>query len=282
MKPWWEKWPERLKYELAELQDAGIYCEMDEKAFMKGIVVLNVRYEIEGRVLDLVVRFPDVYPYMRFEIYAPGLNLDHHQNPFEKNLCMIGRATANWYTSDTVAKYIISRLPKVIQTGESADPAIVKQLEEAQGEPISYYYPYADNHVVLVDSSWSIDPSVDRGILKLGIDRSNHNGLNSAILAIMDNDKNILAQAEPEISDLYPDYVRGKWVRSQQPIIENNPNSFFEHLVEFNRTLNIQKKQMLLNKRFVIGVLFPEEVSWREEKDGWVFFYSAEEGKVVY
>ncbi len=273
MQSWWEEWPGRLECELAELKEAGIYYELDEKAFEKGIVVLNVYYEIEGRTLDLVVIFPDVYPYMRFEIYAPGLNLDHHQNPFMKNLCMIGRSTANWYTTDTVAKYITSRLPKVIQTGKNADPTVAKQLEEAQGEPISHYYPYAHNHVVLVDSSWTIDPSIDKGFLKLGIDRSELKGLHCAVLSVMDRNKNILAEAESEITNTYPNVIDGKWIRSQQPILENDRGRFFKRLETLDRSLNNPNWHQLPKRKIcVIGVLFPEEIAWREEKDGWLFF----------
>lgn len=272
MQPWWKKWPDRLDFELAELEKVGISYEVDKQAFKNGIVVLNVLYEIDARKLNLVVRFPDVYPYFRFEIYAPELKLDHHQNPFEKNLCMIGRATSNWSTSDTLAKYITSRLTKVIQAGESTDPYISKQLEEEQGEPISHYYAYAPNHFALIDSSWSIDPSVYKGVLTLGIDKFNSNGLNFAVLTVKDNDKNILVQAEPEISNLYPDKIEGKWVRSYQPIIENNQNRFFNHLLELDRTLDLNNKNILLRKILIIGILFPEEVSWRDNKDGWLFF----------
>lgn len=273
MQPWWEKWPGRLEFERAELQRAGFEHEMDKKAFENGIVVLNIRYEIKDRKLDLIVRFPDVYPYMRFEIYAPDLNLDHHQNPFEKNLCMIGRSTANWSIDDTVAQYITSRLPKVIQTGENADPSIAKQLEEVQGEPISDYYPCPPDHIVLVDSSWTIDPSIDKGFLKIGIDKSELKGIHCAVISVMDRSRNILAAAEPEIKNIYPSVIGGKWVRSQQPILENDRERFFQHLVGLDSSLSNPNWQHQKKRKIcVVGVLFPEEVAWRENKDGWLFF----------
>ena len=260
-----------LERQLDELQRAGIKHEVDKKALEKGIAVLNIWHEIEGNETQLTVRFPDVFPYMRFEIYAPGLNLDHHQNPFEKNLCMIGRSTANWDIDDTVAKYIISRLPKVIQTGKKADPEEAKQIEEIQGEPFSDYYTYAPDRIILVDSSWSIDPTVGGGKLKLGASKPHSHKLHYAVLAVMDNNKNILAEAEPEIWELYPEGMWGIWIRSKQPIAENNPVLFFNRLIEFDPKLNNKKFQMLI-KRLVIGVLFPEEVAWRKNKDGWLFF----------
>lgn len=207
---------------------------------------------------------------MRFEIYASELTLHHHQNPFEKNLCMIGRSTSNWRVTDTVAAYIIDRLPTVIEAGTSMDSDKVKQVEEIQGEPITAYYPYAPNHVVLVDSSWTIDNSVNKGFLKLATNKLNSGKLKIAVLAVTDNDENILARAEPEICDLYIDHIPGKWVRSPQPIAENHPNLFLQHLIALDKTL-INEKMLTLTDRFVIGVIFPEEVNWREDKDGWLF-----------
>ena len=273
MQTWWENWPGRLEYELAELHKAGIHYDKDEKAFEKGVVVLNIQHEIESRKHDLVIRFPDVYPYMRFEIYAPELSLDHHQNPFEKNLCMIGRSTENWCVDDTVAKYIMNRFPTVVKTGKNADPALAKELEEIQGEPISYYYPYIFNSVVLIDSSWTIDPQINKGFLNLGINKSKQKGLNCAVHSVLDINRNVLAEAEHEIANMYPNSIKGKWIRSPQPIIENDRQRFFKHLTELDRPfIKPFWNQFSKRKIAIIGVLFPEEVDWREEKDGWIFF----------
>jgi len=86
----------------------------------------------------------------------------------------------------------------------------------------------------------------------------------------MDNENNLLAEAKPEISNLYTDHVSGKWVRSQQPIVENDPSLFLERLRQLNNTL-INEKKLMSTSTFIIGVIFPEEVSWRENKDGWLF-----------
>lgn len=272
MKPWWERWPGRLEDEIDRLKTAGIETELNKEFFEKGIAVLNLRHSVKGEVQNFVVVFPDVYPYMRFEIHASQLTLGHHQNPFEKNVCMIGRSTANWHPTDTVADYMVNRLPQVIQAGESTDSASVEQVEEIQGEPITAYYPYAPNQVVLIDSSWAIDASIKKGFLKIGTDKTNHGKQKFAVLAVMDSKNNILAEAEPEISDLYTDHVFGKWIRSQQPIVENNRHRFLEQLTQLDNTL-INKKKLMTASTLIIGVIFPEEVSWRENKDGWLFLF---------
>lgn len=267
MKPWWEKWPGRLEDEIDRLKKAGIETELHQEFFDKGIARLNLRHSVKGEKQNFVVVFPDVYPYTRFEIYAPQLTLGHHQNPFAKNICMIGRSTANWHTTDTVADYMLNRLPQVIQAGESTDPAAVEEVEEIQGEPITDYYTYAPNHVVLVDSSWVIDTSIKKGFLKIGADTSNHR---FAVLAVMDSEKHILAEAEPEISYLYTDQIFGKWVRSQEPIVQNDHRRFLAQLMQLDKTL-INGNTLIAAGTFIIGAIVPEEVKWREHKDGWLF-----------
>lgn len=282
MKYWWERWPARLDYEIDKLRKAGIQCELDADAFNSGIAKLKLRYTFDGSDHSFVVIFPDVYPYIRFEVFAPDLDLEHHQNPFDKNLCMIGRSTANWHTSDTVADFFISRLPQVLKAGRSSDPLEAKELEELQGEPLTSYYPYFPNSAVLADSSWSIDPLVSEGILEIGMDRRSRTGLRCVICSVRDRSGNVLAEAKPELSNLFPDRLEGKWIRCRKPILEADPSRFYQQLVAHDRSLGRTKWHKLNKRRIaIIGVLFPEEVAWREKKDGWLFLVLDQGGKIT-
>ena len=281
MKPWWERWPGRLEYEIAELKTAGIHCERDEDAFNKGVVKLNLRHTVNGEEQNFIVVFPDVYPYIRFEIFAPDLELEHHQNPFQKNLCMIGRSTGNWRIRDTVAKYIKSRLPIVISTGMTSDPSAAKKLEEPQGEPITAYYPYLPNTIVLIDSSWSIDPSIRKGSFEIGVDESSSTGPLFAILAVKDTSGNVLVGAEPELASLYPRRLQGKWLRCPEAIRENDPNRFLAQIVAYDSSFKTPRFQKVRGGKIgITGVVFPEEVAWRQNKDGWIFIIRIEKWKI--
>src|SRR5579864_9007258 len=46
--------------------------------------------------VELRAEFPDFYPYVRPEVYATTLDLERHQNPFGKNLCLLGRRSDVW------------------------------------------------------------------------------------------------------------------------------------------------------------------------------------------
>lgn len=278
MQPWWERWPGRLEYELAALDALGIPYERDEDALRRGAIKLKVQPTVEGVVLDLVAIFPDLYPYFRFEVYAPDLTLPHHQNPFEKNLCLLGRGTHNWRTQDTLAEFIQTRLPTVLQAGESNDLQEVDQLEEHQGEPFSDYYRYQKDTLVLIDSSWSLNPEVTQGDLLLGLDQDGA-VLRGAVLEVTAGSQ-ILAQADSALRDSYSTTIRGRWVRVQEPIRENDGGRFVDTLKREYPHLTQGLWQKNGEVRIdVIGVVFPEEVRWRDTADGWVFSVRIKEAK---
>jgi hypothetical protein len=122
----------------------------------------------------------------------------------------------------------------------------------------------------LVDSAWVIDPSINKGVLRIGADTSKHK---FAVLTVIDDKKRILAEAAPEISQLYSDQIPGKWVRLQEPIVQSDPRAFLADLLRRDETL-IKGKTPFATGSFIIGVIFPEEVKWRECKDGWVFLFA--------
>src|SRR6266436_7634143 len=95
LRPWWERWPGRLEYEKSALEEAGIHYELDAPAFESGKVILHLKVPLNEDLVRIDAHFPDVYPYTRFELVAPDLDLPHHQNPIAKNLCLIGRASVS-------------------------------------------------------------------------------------------------------------------------------------------------------------------------------------------
>src|SRR5215207_7454443 len=171
MRPWWELWPGRLEAELRSLDDAGINWERDERAFRSGVLKLRIRLRVDGEALDLEAIYPDLYPYVRFQVSAPTLTLGRHQHPFAKQLCLIGRSTWNWRTTDTLAEDLVRRLPLVLTSARTPDPILAAALEEAQGEPFTDYYEYPiPGAMVLVDSDWDLDTSIKTGRLELALE----------------------------------------------------------------------------------------------------------------
>lgn len=154
---WWETYPERLEQEAAALQALGISFEEDPAAKAEGIIrwTFTAPDTISGHGdVRLEAAFPEFYPYVRPDVVAPEMMMGHHQQPFGKNLCLIGRASEAWNTSDTLAWLIEHQLPKALAAGTSEGP---DEGEEDQGEPFSDYYSvFHRTSMVLIDSAWDI------------------------------------------------------------------------------------------------------------------------------
>jgi molybdopterin/thiamine biosynthesis adenylyltransferase len=280
LKPWWERWPGRLEFELKELDKAGIPYELDQAARAAGVIALRLKPTLDGEPLNLLVVFPDIYPYTRFEVFAEDLDLEHHQHPFSKTLCLIGRATRHWKPTDTLAGFIKNRLPQVLKASRSDNPSDAADLEEHQGEPFSDYYQYVPGTIVFVDSSWSLNPEVKQGDLIIGLDENAGNIVRGVVLEIRDSNRTLLARADPSLARLYPKRMHARWLRVDAPVREVNPSRFLDTLVKHDRSLGHPLWHPVKGWRLdVIGVVFPEEVRWRQSFDGWVFVVRAEELK---
>lgn len=267
---WWERWPERLEAELKALESAGIPYEVDEEAKAQGKIVLNLSHAIDGEPMRLIASFPDEYPFMRFEIRAPDLTLARHQSPYEKNLCLIGRASQNWRNDeDSVARFVIEQLPKAIASANGG----ADDLEEPQGEPVSEYYQYHSG-MVMIDSAWKIDPAVTSGRLLVGTDA--RFPLRTVVLEVQDDNGKILAEADKQMRDLYKPTFTIKWVRTAAPIMQKDGRKFFEELQVLHPQVQYHEwfRDHGLDLNYgLIGVTFPEEVKHKTMGEGWLFLF---------
>lgn len=272
---WWVRQPERYEYELAELDAARIEYSIDEGARAEGILRLDLNIpNEEGEPLKLQATFPDLYPYFRFEIRAPEIDLPHHQNPFSKNLCLLGRSTRHWNTGDTLAKFICDRVPLVLMAGKSSGTAAVAALEEHQGEPFSDYYPYPDGSMIMVDSSWQIPEHYTGGTLLVGMSRQQRRDSKflGITLKVQDRHREDIVIAEPELFWLCPQPLSFRWIRLNAPLRTEDPGEFLKQLIEVDRNLARPHWSTIGNSRYdIIGCLFPEEQRYRETGMGWVF-----------
>jgi len=297
VKPWWEQWQGLLEEQLRKLDEAGIKYEIDKDARNKGTLVLHITHPYEGKDLlldegeDLLLQviFPDSFPFFRFEIKGLNFELTRHQNPFAKNLCLIGRSTLNWDTDDTLADFITNQLPNVIRAGLS--PVPLEEIEELQAEPFTDYYPYVPDLMLLFDSAWSIDPTIKGGALELGAT----SGHLLAILEVRDTDGGLLVKADDRLARLFRKRVTVRWVRSKEAIREGEPRNFQLELTKLRPDLAspvYRSAQVIFPmapkenvKMDITGILFPEEVAdstkgW-VKKDGWVFLLHAKKGRRV-
>jgi len=270
---WWERWPSVLKAQREALDQAGIRYSLDDAARKEGILVIHATYPYGGRDLHLDAIFPDFFPFFRFEVKCFDIDLPRHQNPFQKNLCLIGRSTLNWEIDDTLAAFLVQRLPNVILAGSSPEP--LGDIEERQAEPFTDYYPYYENILVLFESAWAIDSSVIKGTLELGVASAHL----LAILEIRDSSGRVLQTADSHLAHLFKTRIQARWARSPEAIREENAGEFKRKLIDLHPHLarleyqrprgmfhNVPEEDLQLE---LLGVLFPEEVA-KPEKPGWI------------
>lgn len=268
--PWWEKYPERLEFEIRELEQAGIPYEIDEAKKADGKLVITLFHTIQEKEAKLIATYPDEYPYFRFDVQAPDLTLARHQNPYGKNLCLLGRSSVNWRPrEDTLARFVLEQLPKAIESAEGGDEA----LEEPQGEPVSEYYTYQPI-TVLIDSAWKIPAEISAGRITLGTE--NKYPLRTAVLEAHDNKSNLLVEADEGLKTRYDTPLLARWVRTDKPIMQKDAKAFFDDLCVIHP--HIRNHEWVYSPRYdmhfsVVGVIFPEELGHKVTGDGWVFLF---------
>ncbi len=273
LKPWWEQWPDRLEYELEELRRAGIQVLSQETAGTR--ITLSLKHRLAGQDVALEARFPDLYPYTRFELYAPGLDLPRHQNPFQKNLCLVPQETEHWRTTDTLADFIVRQLPRVVEAATATDPDAIAALEARQAEPFSHYYDYQDGSMLMIDGSWQLSAAASRGELQIEMIRRGP-ALHGVVLAVRDNAGSSLFECDPALRG-FSDSIEGRWVRLEEPIRRGSADAFARALVDRRPELRNPRWKTFGNLRVdIVGVIFPEEVAWRRIRDGWVFLVRVE------
>lgn len=262
---WFEKYPERLTYELRVLTEAGLAPEVDEAARAAGMIVLTVQVPVFGKVEPMRVTFPAQYPFFAFQVEAPTLSLDRHQSPYTKALCFIENVETEWKTDDTVAEYLQNRLPLILAANK--DPSSVKEGRE--GAPATGFLTFSPNTLVFL-GDWALPAQPQHGTLVIGIETGTdpHACLRGAVLEVRGPDGALLAQAEDRIKRLYEKTVKGRWVRLPKRPSYDNPFKIIEEVAAIRRELG----QCQFNGApDILGIVFADEARYREQHDIWIF-----------
>ena len=180
----------------------------------------------------------------------------------------------------------MEQLPKLLRSNDlNAEPADLP--EEQQAEPISEYLGYVANSSVLLDGSWSIDPTITHGVLVLGFSELGEHGkpfdvLRAAVISVRSHDGIELFALDPVLRERYSARThRVRWVRLDAAPATSARELFARLAAEDPRRGKIDAiptKGGLLEIR---AAVFPEEVGYRQVGTGWAFAveYSSEPKK---
>ncbi|MCI1189890.1 ThiF family adenylyltransferase [Hymenobacter sp. DH14] len=173
--PWFEASPHLLQREINALENLNVEFAIDSALQSQGILQLGLvidpsnpafRLPAGQEAIQLRAVFPDNYPFFRPEVDALNVELPRHQHPFQKNLCLIPRPSKHWNVEWTLADFLLSQLPKVLEKGAIVDAALLAADPAEHAEPASSYYGGAA--VVFDSSSFDALVTADADLAMLG------------------------------------------------------------------------------------------------------------------
>jgi hypothetical protein len=275
---WWQKYPSRLASELEELDRANIRYEQVGDRDATGVIRLRLFPVVAGKELRLDATFPDLYPYFRFEVSAPELSLPVHQHAQSKQLCFLPRPTSYWMpATDRLAHFIIDRLPIVLAAASTSDNSAVTTDEERIAEPYSDYYTYASESILLVDSAWSIPPSILHGTFVANMFDLSPIRFRGYVDTVSNDAGDLLCEAEEGMRRLPVKPVRGRWCRLSAPIpADLSSHDTYKHAAQCDPTPEKLPTARIDDVSIRLrAVVYPEQVRWRGEPanlgDAWLF-----------
>jgi hypothetical protein len=289
LRPWHERYEGLLERELAAFEKEGFKATVTSGPPNSLDVVVGVLATIEGREFGLIVNYPDSYPFLRPHVMLEGDVFDRHQNPVDKNLCLLDRSTRAWRTSMTAASHIAEQLPKLLATLD-AEPDERKGLEAPQGEPLTAFLRHVSGSVVLLPNldAETAEAGAGCGVIRL-LD-ANHDlteaplrGVAATLTERADGGKKKykpLGKANDELlARAHGDSVEYRWVRVVIGAGDLAGDGSAERLLaiatEQKPDLAVfDYKKAGAAEVAVLGLVFEEEVELDQRADAWSFLVS--------
>ena len=266
MQPWWKQEPERYQYELKELDNSGYQYHINETALARGRLIITVDYPYKTGTTPLTVLFPEQYPYFPFEIEAHELQLNRHQNIFNKQLCFMTDSTGIWEPNfDTLARILTTQIPKLFLLAASNDTVYIRDNEIHVGESVTSYYTYLDSSAVIIDD-WNIPENINAGLLTCYL--SDKYSFRGVIKDVRDKSNKIICHSNEDITKNHDTVIKGRWVKLPVKPTTKNPRELIEAASKINKNI---KKPMYQHGLYLLGFYFEDETTWKHNSGNWLF-----------
>jgi hypothetical protein len=280
MQTWVDRFPGRLDYELADFAKRGLDFELDEEQLAEqGRVVLRGSLTYKGEEIRLEVRYPDLFPYLRPVVIAPELRRHRHQNPYGKELCLLGPSTRAWDTDVPAGWLVAKRVPYLLSLLDG-DPETMRRAEVPQGEPASSYFEGPPGSVVFVPQAALEMPSkahAGSGRLAFSVVEPPQPQLRALIAEVVEKGRKkkttILAKAdEPLLRHFGGEQLPFRWARLQHAPAANTPQAVLDAVEESRAGFGSPPWQAVHGGHVAVAAaVFPEEVGQGRWEDTWVF-----------
>ncbi len=242
----------------------------------------------EAEPVKLVVHYPYHYPWTRFEVAAPELDLPRHQHPFGKNLCVFPRGSEHWRRDWLAGDVIAARVPELIRAVREGGETLLA-VEEPQGEPYTDYYDFRPLGGILVpaeilhaasgidggECTVRLADSVEWLGLLSGASISDLDlpPIGTGAVTVLRRDNQTLATAPDElVAGLAGPSLSCVWKRLAAPPVAKDAAEFLDAFVaQGGRTPHTMSWHGRGPAIALVGLVFPEEVRQGEYADAWVF-----------
>jgi ThiF family len=287
MRRWYESYPERLTFELEEFERCGLGFTLDEEHLARtGLVLLAGTVDIDGEQVNLQLLYPDSFPFMRPEVFAPDLSLERHQNPYERNLCLLERSTRAWSVDETGAWLVSVRVPQLLRLLAQGGEAL-RAAEVPQGEPASVYFAGEPGAVVFLPGAMlHVEPEHRVGLMQLatGANEPPQQLLRACLSKLSvrahGGKKQVVARFGSPLSERFSGRtIEGRWARIERLPDGRLPRDLLAAIVAVEPTLEKPRWQRLPdgNKISILGAVVQEEVLQGEWQDSWIFLVTIED-----
>lgn len=279
MQSWWEADPELLEAEVDGLKSLGYWYEVEGPDAQTGLLLIAVEVPQEGEPLKLKAKYPADYPYFPPQVFLENRSFERHHHPTGKNLCLLRREGEDWCPGqDTLAILLRDQLPTILEINSGGpSPDYVASREDHVGEPFASFLNYTPGCAVIVPDE-TPNPEVESGKLSIlarlrPADWPESVFVNGVLGTISDSKDTPLIEFKRKIP-VFSKHHTGYWLRLSEAPARSEAGSaqrftdlVCERIPAFKRALEKTRP----GNFFVLGFVYPDEVSWRGNADDWFF-----------
>jgi hypothetical protein len=156
LRPWWERQPDRLRWELANFADAGLDARVEWNGAGEPLILTSIELS-DGRTLGLRVTFPFEYPLMYPHVHVEtGLIGPPHED--QGLLCLFDNPANQWHPQRGVAELVNENARGLLEDVLIGGPEVIAASEEQLPDVVSRRYITDDSRVVMVPDPFWNDP----------------------------------------------------------------------------------------------------------------------------